>query len=132
MNDMTPAEQEHWDHVAGSASEFQNCFSEARSACFHLHVKNADLIAEALARGLFVVVKDCLYHCKATDAVAGQYIRFVQALDNITDARALANSSNFQNSDSSDPEDYSYRVVGDRQFVPPAQPVAASEEDLPF
>ncbi len=71
MNCNSPAEQEHVDHVAGSASEFQNCFSEARSRRLNLAFAGSKAIADLLAAGRFVVVEENPYHCRATDAVAG-------------------------------------------------------------
>lgn len=70
-------EQEHWDHVAGSASEFQNCFEEARIAASREANKHGAAIGDVLATGRFAVVLRCPYYCKATDAIAGsvEYLR---------------------------------------------------------
>jgi hypothetical protein len=74
---MSPAEQEHLDHVAGSASEFQNCFSEAQSRCRTLAGQHRKAIDDVLAAGRFAVVTTSPYHCKSTDAFAGviEYLR---------------------------------------------------------
>lgn len=76
MRYMSEAEQEHFDHVAGSASEFQNCFSEAEMRRSQLNRKHAELIGPALDLGMFVVAEEVPYYCKATDACAGSYRSF--------------------------------------------------------
>jgi hypothetical protein len=68
---MTEQEQEHWDHEAGSASELQNCLSEARMSLSQLNHKASKLIADALAENLFVVVVESTHYCRSTDAIAG-------------------------------------------------------------
>ena len=70
-------EQEHWDHVAGSASEFQNCFSEAQSVASRLAAQYGKAINAVLAAGRFAVVLSAPYYCRATDAIAGsvEYLR---------------------------------------------------------
>ncbi len=75
----TATEQEHWDHVDGSATEFQNCFTEARAKVQELNSSHSIPIVRALSLGLFVVVEEVEYHCRATDAFAGIFERFVVA-----------------------------------------------------
>jgi hypothetical protein len=72
-NVMSAAEQEHWDHVAGSASELQNCFEEAQGRRRQLHSQNAERIARVRGFQMFAVVEEVPYYCKATDAFAGSY-----------------------------------------------------------
>jgi len=71
MNIRSEQEQEHFDHVAGSASEFQNCFAEAGMVRARLASEGSARINALLAAGRFVVVEESPYYCKATDAVAG-------------------------------------------------------------
>ena len=75
----TATEQEHWDHVNGSATEFQNCFTEARAKVQELNSNHSAPIVRARSLGLFVVVEEIEYHCRATDAFAGIFERFVVA-----------------------------------------------------
>lgn len=51
----SPAEQEHLDHVAGSASEFQNCAAEAQHACSEESGRESEKINRALAAGRHVL-----------------------------------------------------------------------------
>lgn len=88
----TYQEQEHIDHVAGSASEFQNCYSEADAV---LRQRRSDFsvpVARARSLGLFVVVEEMPYYCRATDAIVGTYERFVVAFptQRAADERAAA------------------------------------------
>lgn len=71
---------EHLEHVAGSASEFQNCLTEANAARRELARVHAARIERAISFGLCVVVESEAYYCRATDAFAGSYERFVIAL----------------------------------------------------
>jgi hypothetical protein len=90
MNYVSPAEQEHLDHVAGSASEFQNCFSEANDVRRQLHHNGQVEIAALLAAGRFVVVEENPYHCRATDAVAGMVASPVGHFASREEAEAFA------------------------------------------
>lgn len=71
--------QEHLDHVAGCASEFQNCFTEAKDECYRQATVHSQRINKAKALGLHVVVRDVEYYCRATDAFAGSYDEFICA-----------------------------------------------------
>ena len=88
---MSLQEQEHWDHEAGRASEWQNCFTEAQQRCSELHYQQQVKIQAKLAAKLFVVVEDCPYHCKATDAVAGNVTYFRSAHFTREGAEAASN-----------------------------------------
>lgn len=68
---MSPAEQEHLDHIAGSASEFQNCFAEAGMARCRVAGEAREAIDKALAAGRFAVVSTSPYFCRVTDAFVG-------------------------------------------------------------
>ena len=72
-------EQEHLDHISGSATEFQNCFTEARAKVQELNSNHSAPIVRARSLGLFVVVEEIEYHCRTTDAFAGIFERFVVA-----------------------------------------------------
>jgi hypothetical protein len=82
------AEQEHADHVAGCASEFQNCYSEAKSKVTHLSAQHGTRIHRARSLGLWVVTQDIAYYCRTTDAIAGSYEEFISA--HPTEEAALA------------------------------------------
>ena len=71
--------QEHLDHIDGSATEFQNCFTEAHAKVQELSREFSAPIVRARSLGLFVVAEEIEYYCKATDALAGTYNRFVAA-----------------------------------------------------
>jgi hypothetical protein len=75
----TATEQEHWDHVNGSATEFQNCFTEARAEVQELNNDHSAPIVRARSIGLFVVVREIEYYCRSTDAFAGTFDVFVVA-----------------------------------------------------
>ena len=62
---------EHADHVAGCQSEFLNCYDEASQRAAHLNAIGQGEVDALVAAGRFVVVEVSLYHCRATDAVAG-------------------------------------------------------------
>jgi hypothetical protein len=79
MSYYATAEQEHWDHVDGSATEFQNCFTEAHAKVQELSREFSAPIVRARSLGLFVVAEEIEYYCKATDALAGTFNRFVAA-----------------------------------------------------
>ena len=79
MSYYSTAEQEHWDHVDGSATEFQNCFTEAHAKVQELSREFSVPILRARSLGLFVVVQEMEYYCQSTDALAGTFNRFVAA-----------------------------------------------------
>lgn len=97
MRMISENEQEHLDHVAGSASEFQNCFEEASIARVHTADREARDIAQALSNGLFVVVNEQLHYCRATDAVTGSVRYFDSSYLSIGDA--LQRQEELQNGD---------------------------------
>jgi hypothetical protein len=107
----TIQEQEHLDFVAGEASEFQNCHSEAVAKCHRLASQHAIPISRAKALGLFVVVREVAYYCRATDAFAGTYDTFVCAFPSQASAdqkvRKLCNPERQSYGD----DDCAYRVV---------------------
>lgn len=78
---LSPAEQEHADHVAGSASEFQNCYAEAGMVRARLNADQSVAIKAALDEGKFVVVREVPHYCKATDACTGTVRYFEAAFD---------------------------------------------------
>jgi len=93
------AEQEHADHVAGCASEFENCYSEARTKVRELAFHHGTRIDRARSLGLWVVIDEVEYYCNATDAFAGSYEHFVSAHPSEVVARRKVAELN------SDPED---------------------------
>jgi len=65
MSNFIDQEQEHWDHVWGSASEAQNCLSEAI-----LHAA-ANTQVRHIGYGRYIIRTTCAVFCRATDAFAG-------------------------------------------------------------
>lgn len=88
---MYTQEQEHYDFMAGAASELQNCFSEAQMRVGQLSAIASEPIERALALGLFVVVEEIPYHCKSTDAFAGCIPTFRIAVSTREGAEAWIN-----------------------------------------
>jgi hypothetical protein len=129
---ISPAEQEHLDHVAGSASEFENCFSEARSVASRHNSEGQSKIAALVAAGRFVVVCGYPHHCKATDAFAGTIAQ--RRSDHASRAEADAVLGALFESGEFDPDCNYY--VAPRLPAPPAlaprysEPVA--DDDVPF
>ncbi len=103
--------QEHLDHVAGEASEFQNCFSEAAEKCFQLRTEHSAPINRAKALGLFVVVREVSYYCQSTDGFAGTYDTFVCAFPSQAAADQKVDKLCNPERQSYGDGDYSYRVV---------------------
>jgi hypothetical protein len=92
MRLMSEQEQEHVDHVAGCASEFQNCFEEASIERCRQAGAYRQAIDDVLVAGRFAVVSTAPYFCKATDAFVGvvEYLRGDFATREAADAAALA------------------------------------------
>ena len=110
MSYYDTAEHEHWDHVDGSATEFQNCFTEARAKVQELSSEHSAPITRALSLGLFVVVGEIEYYCRATDAFAGSFDRFVVAFPTMKSADAHIAKLYSKNI----PEQIQYRVLSPR------------------
>lgn len=125
---MSPAEQEHYDHVAGSASELQNCFSEAGATRCRLAAVAFGPIANALLAGEFVVVEDAPYHCKATDAFVGVIPTRLASFDTREAAEAHANAL------SADPSvfDGQVYVLPRAPQHPDDQSQDAGDDNIPF
>jgi hypothetical protein len=87
---MNIQEREHLDHVAGAASEFQNCFAEAQHKAAELNRPGAAAVRRALSLGLCAVVCEAAYYCRATDAFAGTVTTLVVAVRTRADAEARA------------------------------------------
>ena len=73
MNALSLAEQEHIDHVAGEATEFRNCFTEAEDKLAELSSAGFVNIHRMHKLGLFVLAQEIEYYCRATDALVGTY-----------------------------------------------------------
>ncbi len=128
MNYLNAQEQEHWDHVAGSASEFQNCFEEAGVAARRLHDEYYQAIAAVVSAGRFAVVNRCPYHCKATDAAAGsvEYLRS----DCATREDAVAAMNALYAAEGLDCDEELY--VLPREAMTAAPVSMSAEEEVPF
>jgi len=122
MNAFISQEQEHWDHEAGAASEFQNCVTEASQDLSSQNSKSAQQIAEALKAGRFVVVVEAPAYCRATDAIVGTHVCFVQSFAERLPAEISASLRAGQ-----DREEYYYVLP---RAVLPKAPVEV--DDCPF
>jgi len=70
---------EHEEFEAGAASENANCLFEATLAKAGSGGVASIKINEAIHAGLFVVVCDSPFHCRATDAIVGSVTYFKSA-----------------------------------------------------
>jgi hypothetical protein len=125
MMTMSEQEQEHWDHVAGSASEFQNCYEEAGIRRVQIAAGEDEKIAAALAQGLFVVVNEQPHYCRVTDAVTGTVRYFDTA--HLSIRRAIQRRDDLQ---AGDPD---ARVSIEPHLPePPYVAPAGADDDVPF
>ena len=110
MSIYTSQYEEHLDAIAGEASEFQNCFTEAQQVAFELGAKESVAINKAKALGLFVVVLEIPYFCRSTDALVGCYNRFVCAFPSREAAEAKIQKL-YSKLSEYDSGDYNYSVI---------------------
>lgn len=75
---MTHLEQEHNDHVAGSASEHQNCLTEANMTLFQRNGAVRAKVDRLTDLGQFPVVSSAPAYCHATDAILGDQLSIVK------------------------------------------------------
>lgn len=61
--------QEHWDHVAGSASDHQNAYSMSQLQ----HRSGMQGVQDLVRAGLHVVVMSGPAYCRSTDAIIGSH-----------------------------------------------------------
>jgi hypothetical protein len=83
---MNSQELEHWQREEGSATDAQNCFTEALQVRAELAARQRAIIDLALVCGLFVLTRSEEHHCRATDAVTGFIDYFVSAHETRTAA----------------------------------------------
>ena len=88
MSYNTYAEQEHLDHVAGCATEFQNAY--ALSSIQSMGRGDGHLISRAKGLGLFVVVEESPMYCRYTDAFIRNVSTFICAFPTRESAVAKA------------------------------------------
>jgi hypothetical protein len=125
---MTEQEQEHWDHEAGSASELQNCLSEARMSLSAHNAGSWDRINLALREGKFVVVSKSAWYCRATDGLAGEAV----SLECVRDTREAAELAAQQEMERTQGEsDCSVLPVEEKQELA-AMWAARPVDDCPF
>ena len=88
---MTPQEQEHWDHEAGSASEFQNSYAwsciNLRPDPTHENRKEAERLTRA---GKFVVLCEDEVCCPTTDGFIRAETHIYQVCDTLAEAQEIA------------------------------------------
>jgi hypothetical protein len=134
MRLMSEQEQEHVDHVAGSASEFQNCFEEATLARCRIAGDYRQAIDNVLAAGRFAVVSTSPYFCRVTGAFVGvvEHLRGDYASREAADAAALALYGAEYEAHGFDIGEDLY--VLPRQAPAPVTPseVAEAQDDVPF
>lgn len=70
---LSPAEREHLEHVAGEATEYQNCYTEAQQKRAELASAGSVNIRRMHKLRLFVLAQEIEYYCRATDAFVGTY-----------------------------------------------------------
>jgi hypothetical protein len=79
---------EHDEHVAGEASEFDNCLREAGDVVRENNYLTDRSTGALVAAGAFVVVGASTYYCRSTDAVVGEW----RTLDSHWETRAEADA----------------------------------------
>ncbi len=87
MSYNTYAEQEHLDHVAGCATEFQNAYALSSIQSMG---RGDGKISRAKGLGLFVVVEEYPIYCRFTDAFIGNVSKFICAFPTRESAVAKA------------------------------------------
>ena len=88
---MNPQEQEHLDHVAGSATEHQNCHAESSMAnSFHESAVSVQ-ICKMNELGLHVVVEISTAYCRVTDGIIGAHTAILGAFPTKQAAEAFIN-----------------------------------------
>ena len=112
--------------INGSSVELNNCLTEARGDLGRRNANERAAIQHAIESGMFVVVCETPYHCRATDAVAGMAVSMVGAFATYDEACTRAQS-----------EWKRTAGFGDDNFsvLPePASPVAqlTAEDEIPF
>jgi hypothetical protein len=122
---MSPQEQEHWEHVAGSfRSEHEAAYAQSRR-----ETKIADQRAEIAAlnaQGKFVVVEQHEVYCRHTDAILGVTNTIVSVHD--TETEAIAAAGNVEEWGIARPQEF------DANASTPASPdfTNVTENDSPF
>ena len=122
------AYQEHLDHVAGEASEFQNCLTEAGQHLSARRTAEAQKIGAALQAGQFVVVSEAPVYCRATDALVGTCTGFVGAFAERLPAEIAAAHHAREHGD----ECYYYVLPRASLSKAPVEVEAAADDDCPF
>lgn len=70
---MTPQEQEHLDHVAGSATEHQNCHMESQIHNSAKEGLTSAKICQMNNLGLHVAIEVTTAYCRVTDGIIGTH-----------------------------------------------------------
>lgn len=115
---------EHEEFEAGAASENANILTEATYAKIGVADVASTKINEAIHAGLFVVVSDSPFYCRATDAIVGSVTYFKSAHTTREEAELAASQCSDEDCE-------------DRFYVLPRKPLpvrkAAPTDDLiPF
>jgi hypothetical protein len=76
---MTPQEQEHLDHVAGSATEHQNCHQQSTIEHNNREGTVKHQIVALNALGMHVVVGETTAYCRTTDGIIGTHTSILGA-----------------------------------------------------
>lgn len=121
--------QEHWDHVAGSASDHQNAYSLSRMS----HRSGLQGVQDLVRAGLHVVVVTGPAYCRSTDALIGTHYSPVACFRDR--AAAQAEAAAIFESWGDDPGDCSiaiYPLPAQEPAAARAGRFAALDDDLPF
>jgi hypothetical protein len=96
LHNMSPHEQEHWDHEAGSANEFQNSYTWSVMNLGPDGSHEARAEAERLTRaGKFVILVEDEVCCPVTDV----FIRAETSIYAVCETRAEADQIVIENED---------------------------------
>lgn len=71
---MNIQEIEHIEHVAGSASEFQNSYAQSRLEHSAENSRVRGLIQSFVDGGQYVIVCSSPTYCRVTDAIVGEHL----------------------------------------------------------
>ncbi len=107
--------------------EAVNCFSEAQAVVAGL---GADLRHQArliVASGRVAILSKALYHCRSTDAVAGEYPFHLDVADTVAEANVIAARIEGQ-----DDETRAEVLIPDSLKPAPVVHIVADDSGIPF
>jgi len=120
---LTLAEQEHWDHELGAASELQNALSLSRME----QQLRDPMIDNSLSHGKHVVVTTYDAFCPRTDAAMGQHEAWHSEHDTREEAEA-----ELERLRSETPEGYEGGAHIEPRQATPVEPTTEPDDLVPF